>query len=172
MLTEPRVGLARAQSGQRWRVSNRSYRGPRQQRRSGVEGAQEEDAARRRLPGNEGTHRLREAVRGQGAPQGRISPPCAETGPQTRPARRPSAETGRHPDLDPDRRLAARTIRADLLRTRVRSVGEAADQPVPPPRIPLRTPPSAPRPPRASGSADRGRPVMSRPGWGQSHHRE
>jgi len=105
MISGPRHRRGEPQPRQRWRVSNRTDRSPRQQRRPGAEGPQEEDAARGRLPGNEGPHCLREAVRGQGSSEGRGHPQGAETSPQTRPARRPSPETGLHPDLEPNARL-------------------------------------------------------------------
>src|SRR3954467_14651164 len=74
---------------------------PRQQRRPGAEGAQEEDAARRDLSRNAPPQGLRETVREAGAREGRSDSPDAQARPQAGAARRldrGAEASGQRPD--------------------------------------------------------------------------
>src|SRR5580698_3826978 len=70
----------------------------RQQHRSGAEGAEEEDAARRHLPRDEAERPLRKAEREARARTRRGDPALSQAAAQARPARRPVAEV-RLPDI-------------------------------------------------------------------------
>src|SRR5688500_19696799 len=93
------------------RISLASHRS-RQQRRSGPESPQEEDAARRHLSRDEAPHRLRKTVREARPRKGGRHPPRQKTGAQAGAARRAAARPEeahhrrpRRPPLGPQRRL-------------------------------------------------------------------
>src|SRR5438309_8396143 len=81
------VGAGRRAANRR-ETSGSDFR-PRQQRRPGPEGAEEEDAARGLVPRDEAARALREALREARPPEGRGRAPRPQAGPQARPARRP-----------------------------------------------------------------------------------
>src|ERR1051325_6286654 len=68
-------------------LTDRASARPRQQRRPGAACAEEENAARRRVPRDEAEESLREAVGEAGARARRGDPPGAQAGAQTGPAR-------------------------------------------------------------------------------------
>src|SRR5688572_20375010 len=91
------------------RISLASHRS-RQQRRSGPESPQEEDAARGHLSRDEAPHRLRKAIRAARPREGGRHPPRQKTGAQAGAARgpppRPEEADHRRPRRPPLRRAA------------------------------------------------------------------
>ena len=83
--------LSQDAAGSQRRVEPGSDFRSRQQCRSGAQGPEEEDAARRQLPRDEAPRALREALGKARPPEGRGRPSRSQAGPQARPARRPVA---------------------------------------------------------------------------------
>src|SRR5438309_12072800 len=81
------VGAGRRAANRR-ETSGSDFR-PRQQRRPGPQGAEEEDAARGLVPRDEAARALRKAVREARPSEGGSRAPGAQAGPQAGAARRP-----------------------------------------------------------------------------------